>query len=54
MKEIEISEVDNTGKDEVWCDWYKCPNCKDTGIISGQNFCGECGGKLKWKKEVPK
>jgi rRNA maturation endonuclease Nob1 len=50
MNEIDISEANNAGKDELWCDWYVCPNCKDSMILKDQKFCGECGGKLKWGK----
>ena len=53
MNEIEIGEKDNQGKDEVYCNWYKCPKCSDTMITHHQNFCGNCGIKLKWKGVVP-
>ncbi len=47
-KTIKIGEDNNIGKDEKWCYWYECPNCKDRNTSHGQKFCGECGIKLEW------
>ena len=48
-KEIKISYIkDDTGKDEWWCNWFKCPNCKKDDIMCEFNFCPKCGVKLKW------
>ena len=30
------------------CEWFKCPECKDTLIMGEQNYCGTCGAKIKW------
>lgn len=52
-KEIEISlSKDDDGKDEAWCNWYNCPNCKPkyAEIMPGFSYCPNCGVKLKWVK----
>lgn len=49
-KTTKIGEKDNIGKDEAWCEWYKCPNCKDTMITCHQKYCGNCGVKFEWEK----
>ena len=43
VEEVKIGEKDNQGKDEAWCEWYKCPKCGDTMITHKQKYCGECG-----------
>lgn len=35
-------------KDEIYCNWYKCPSCEDTYVRSGDNFCSNCGCKFEW------
>lgn len=49
-KSVSISEEDSQGKDEWWCNWYKCPGCKSTSIAGSFKFCPDCGLKLNWKK----
>lgn len=39
---------DNIGKDELWCAWYKCRNCKGTMIIRNTKYCPDCGLKINW------
>jgi hypothetical protein len=56
-KEIEIGKKDESGKEEWYCMWYICPNCKagDNEYYSSGHiyidfkFCPDCGIKLKWK-----
>ena len=47
-EEVKIGEKDNQGKDEAWCEWYKCPKCACTMITYKQKYCGECGSSLIW------
>lgn len=35
-------------KDEIYCNWYKCPSCEDTYVRSGDNYCSNCGCKFEW------
>ena len=47
-EEVKIGEKDNQGKDEAWCEWYKCSKCACTMITYEQKYCGECGSSLIW------
>lgn len=31
------------------CDFYQCPNCKETWIMRRNKFCGDCGILINWK-----
>ena len=50
LKEVEISELNNIGRDETWEEWYSCPICKDDCITRRAKYCSECGVKLIWKE----
>jgi hypothetical protein len=54
QKSIKIGEAQNTGQDEAWRYWYKCPtNCtkNEYGHIQRYDkFCSNCGIKLIWEK----
>ena len=50
QNKVKISEKNNIGKDEIYCNWYKCPKCRDVMIISSSRYCTNCGIKLIWKK----
>ena len=49
---VAISEAQNIGVDELYTDWYRCPQCKDDMIPRGSNFCPKCGVKLQWEGGV--
>ncbi len=49
MKKIIITDKLSQGKDEAWCEWFECPECKTTNIMRGCNYCQECGAKIIWK-----
>lgn len=51
--EIIVTEAEDQGIDEVYCHWYKCPNCGDKNLVWGDNYCSSCGKKLKWMKAKP-
>lgn len=38
-----------TGKDEMFCDWYDCPDCGDGFITKGCRYCSRCGIELNWE-----
>jgi hypothetical protein len=46
---VVISEAQNIGEDELYTNWYRCPQCKDDMITRGSNFCPKCGVKLQWE-----
>lgn len=49
MKKNEVTMC--MGKDEWWCNWFKCPNCNSVSVASSFTFCPDCGVKLIWPKE---
>lgn len=42
-----ITKIEYYCKDECYCDWFKCENCKDTMITENSNYCPNCGFKIK-------
>lgn len=34
--------------DELFCNFYKCPNCNDEWIRYNSNYCYQCGVKFNW------
>jgi hypothetical protein len=49
---VVISEAQNIGEDELYTNWYRCPQCKDDMITPRSNFCPKCGVKLQWEEGV--
>jgi ssDNA-binding Zn-finger/Zn-ribbon topoisomerase 1 len=48
--EVKISKSKaDRGKDEWWCTWYNCPECKDTSIAGSFKYCPVCGVHLIWE-----
>jgi hypothetical protein len=45
LRVVEEVECRNTGKDEAWCEWLKCPCGESTRV--GSNYCPGCGNKIK-------
>ena len=50
QNKVKISEKNNIGRDEIYCNWYRCPKCRDVMITSSSRYCTNCGIKLIWKK----
>jgi predicted RNA-binding Zn-ribbon protein involved in translation (DUF1610 family) len=46
---VVISEAQNMWVDELYTEWYRCPQCKDDMITRASNFCPKCGVKLQWE-----
>ena len=46
---VVIGEAQSEGREEVWCDWYRCPKCNKSNIARGYSFCPDCGVKLQWE-----
>jgi hypothetical protein len=40
-------------KDEIYCNWYKCPECGQTCVMQASKYCQECGVKFEWTNEKP-
>jgi hypothetical protein len=47
---VSIGEAQNTGEDEWWCDWYRCPRCDRANIAYDFRFCPNCGVQLQWQQ----
>jgi hypothetical protein len=49
-KTVTIVDNDLTGNmDEVYCDWYTCPDCGEINIMRDFKFCPHCGKRIRWK-----
>lgn len=42
VKEME-TKVKSIGKDELYCEFWKCLICGNSDIPAGSKFCSECG-----------
>ena len=45
-KSIKVSSLIPLGKDELYCHFFKCSNCKTSDIAIGYKYCPNCGVKL--------
>ena len=36
------------GSDDLFDDWYVCPNCDCNNVARGFRFCPDCGDKNDW------
>jgi predicted amidophosphoribosyltransferase len=43
-----IEDKDWSCQDEVYTNWYTCPNCKKDMVMGGASYCQDCGVKLEW------
>ena len=46
-RENTVHEAIPLGKDEAYCDWYKCPECGSPWINADSKYCPECGIKIQ-------
>ncbi len=47
---VKIGLKDCIGEDEIYAEWFICPNCQKTeNILDSFNFCPECGAELIWE-----
>jgi len=51
-KEAVITPVDSQGKDELWCEWFKCPACAKANIWRGCNYCPDCGIRIRFGDDL--
>ena len=50
MKEVTITNDRLEGYFELYPkEWYFCPNCEKSCISRGDNYCSNCGCKVKWE-----
>lgn len=36
-------KLTSIGKDELYCEWFKCPKCSESNIAEFFNYCPDCG-----------
>ena len=41
-------KTDSIGKDEIYCEWFRCPSCKDEEVRELQKYCSNCGSRFVW------
>lgn len=46
---VEIRDEHYMGCDQVWCEFYVCPNCGND-VKKLDNFCSECGCEFDWEQ----
>ena len=46
MDEVKITNEMHTSRDEIYDDFYKCPNCLNDEIRKCFNYCPMCGLKI--------
>ena len=37
-----------TCKEELYANWYYCPNCDNNNVLYHDNYCSKCGCKFEW------
>ena len=47
---VPIGESQNTGHDEWYCKWYRCPKCEKNDIARWFSYCPNCDAKLQWQE----
>lgn len=45
-----VRPSDSVGHEEIWCEFYKCPNCHCVTLTGGENYCSDCGIKVYWSE----
>ena len=45
-KRIKPMKTSGTGYDELYTEFFKCPVCGHENIISGSNYCPDCGQRV--------
>ena len=46
MKIEEETKVKNEGKDELYCEFWRCLSCNEGSIPAGSKYCLNCGRKI--------
>lgn len=46
MKTNEFTKIKEVGKDELYCEFWKCLECGNSNIPAGSNYCSECGREI--------
>ncbi len=47
-KVIIDTQKQHSGKDELYANWFNCPNCSNKNVLYKDEYCSKCGGKFEW------
>ena len=51
MEKVKMNKIAcSIGKDEMYIEFFQCPECRCDAIISSFNYCPGCGKKIEWFK----
>ena len=50
-KECIVTDENHDGLDEIYANFFTCPDCKKNGIIMADAYCRYCGVRLIWETE---
>jgi hypothetical protein len=45
-----VTVLKSIGWDDMYVEWFKCPKCTETNLLSTFKFCPDCGAPLDWSK----
>jgi hypothetical protein len=48
---VEETTITSVGRDELYCEWFRCSSCKSEMITEDSNFCPVCGKKISRPKQ---
>ena len=51
-KEVVIDMFSSSFTDEIYCEFFTCPNCGDTRIIEDDSFCRTCGSAIRFDFKI--
>lgn len=49
VNKVVIDEAASAGAEEMYAEWFICPNCKDDMITKFSKYCPGCGCRIIWK-----
>lgn len=47
-----ITKEISIGDEEVYCEWFTCPECHKNQIFEDCKYCPDCGVELRWAKDA--
>lgn len=45
---VRITSQMSLGKDELYTEWFRCPECRDSYIAVEFRYCPICGNEINW------
>jgi hypothetical protein len=46
MLTVIITSTDSQDESELYCEWFRCRNCREDDITPWSNYCPNCGAKI--------